>query len=495
MARARKPGILMVTPEVEPFSKVGGLGVVMGSLPKVLHENKWDVRLITPLYGNIDRREFNIRRVTGLGKYSFNVGEKTYEVRFFRSNIPGRKVQVFFVECDQAFGRKGIYTFPETGESFPDNSERFILFSKAVLLFLKLGVFEPDIIHLNDHTTTYLAAYLRTQETDPRLRNIPLVYTIHNLAYQGYSDIDTISLAGLDWKYAYMGGPFEFYGKYNPMKVGIVFSDYITTVSPTYARETLNSDLGYGLQGLLAEKGERYVGINNGIDYEVWDSEKDPLLKHHFSRSNLQGKLLNKRDLLAQSGFDVSKLDWPLIGMVGRLVEQKGLDILVKILDNLLSQDVFFICFGNGHKYYYDMLMDAQNRHPDKLRIYRVQDEQLIHLIQAACDIFLMPSRFEPAGVGQLHAIRYGAVPLVRRTGGLADTIKDYDPPASDGWGFTFDEYTPEALKAKLDRTLEVYKDKKIWRNLVRRAMSVDCSWNVSVKEYENIYRYLLNKQ
>lgn len=486
--------VLMATAEVEPFSKVGGLGDVIGALPKALYGNKVDIRLITPLYGFIDRKAFGIRKVAGLDEIPIRVGEEIFTVRFFRTNFPDTKVQVFFVECDELFDRPGVYTDSDTGEGYRDNPTRFILFSKAVIEFLKTGVFTPKIIHLNDNQSALVAPLLRTQNIDPKLREIKLLLAIHNLEYQGQYSMRYLYDAGLDDKLAYPGGPFEFYGGFNFLKAGIIYSDIITTVSETYAKETIESpDYGYGLEGVLGSRKRDYFGITNGADYSVWNPAEDKFIPKRYTSRSLNGKTVNKEALLERCGFSSPDPNRPIAGMISRLTDQKGINLLLSCLPELMKLDIYFVILGKGNFYYQDELRRFQENHPDKMAVFIDFDKALAHLIEAGSDIYLMPSRFEPCGLNQIYSLKYGAIPVVRQTGGLADTVRNYSPDTGEGWGFTFKNYSPYDFIEAFNRVLEVYKDQTLWKKICRRAMALDYSWDKAARKYRELYAKLLN--
>ena len=486
--------VLMASAEAVPFSKAGGLGDLAGALPKALWNAKVDARLITPLYGFIDRKHFHLRRVAGLSEIEIRVGENVFPARFYRANIPQTRVQAFFVECQTLFGRDGLYTDPRSGEGYWDNPTRYIFFCKAVVEFLKAEVFTPDIVHLHDNQTALVAPFLRQEDSCSRLSQMPVLLTINNLEYQGRYDMRYLYEAGLDSHLAYPGGPFEFYGDFCFLKAGIVFADQINTVSESYANESITyPEIGYGLEGVLLNRRRDYSGIINGIDTTVWDPAKDKLIPKTYTRNSLEGKKINKRALFEKCGFSGAAMDRPLIGIITRLAGQKGIDLILEAMDSLLALDIRFALLGTGPQGYRDALGNAERRHPERFKYFGMFDETLAHLIEAGSDMYLMPSRFEPCGLNQLYSLHYGTLPIVRRTGGLADTVRNYDPESGQGWGFVFDGYNSEEMLATVERALRAYEDKSLWNKLMRRAMSLDLSWDTTARRYRELYLKMIH--
>lgn len=492
--KEKKIKVLMATPELKPFSEVGGLGDVAKALPKALHDLKVDVRLITPLYGFIDRRAYRLRKVAGLEDFSIRVGNYTHDIRFFRSKLPDSSVQVFFVECDDFFEREGVYSDPSTGQGYWDNPQRFILFNKAIVQFLHTDIFPADIIHLNDNQTALVAPLLRTLEENAGLSKKPIVMGIHNAQHQGTYSMAHLYYTDLDIRLTYPGGPFEFYGDFNFLKAGISYSDKLLTVSETYAEETMqSSDFGFGLEGVLAERRKDYRGILNGVDYKDWSPDKDSLIPYNYSPQKLSGKAKCKKKLLKLCGFTDSDPKVPLIGLISRLVYQKGIDILLGALPQLLEDGINMVILGTGEAQLHEALEDLQKRFPEKLALFLKFDNELAHLIEAGCDMFLMPSRFEPCGLNQLYSLRYGTIPIVRKTGGLADTVRNYEPALDDGWGFVFSGFNSEELASEVWRAVDAFHDKTKWLKIMKRAMKQDFSWEKSAQKYKQLYVELLN--
>jgi len=454
--------VLYVSSEVEPFSKTGGLADVAGSLPIALERLGVDIRIVTPKYKSIKQK---------VGKL-------------------GENIIVYFVENPEYFHREYLYGTPEG--DYPDNLERFAYFSREVLKIAKENNFSPDIIHCNDWQSALVPVYLKVFfKNDPFFKNTKTILTIHNLAYQGIFPKEKFPHTGLDWSFFNIDG-FEFYGKVNIMKGGIIFADFITTVSPTYSKEIQTKEFGCGLEGVLFRKRDRLTGILNGIDYEIWDPAKDPVIPCKYSSNNIQNKYVNKEFLQLETGLEISK-ETPLLGIITRLADQKGLDILAPIIDTICKMDLQFILLGTGDKVYHDLFEQIKVKYPRKTSINLRFDPELARKIYAGIDVFLMPSRFEPCGLGQMISLKYGTIPVVRKTGGLADTIIDYEPRSDTGNGFTFTSYDSLSLLEAIKRALSVYKDKKAWMRLVKRAMGIDFSWKVSAEKYLKLYRDVLS--
>ncbi len=491
---AKQPKVLFATAEAAPFSKAGGLGDVAGALPKALYAEGVDIRVITPLYGFIDRERFGIRPLDGAPTLRIPAGNALHDVSFQKAVLPGSKVPVYFVDCGDFFGRDGLYNDPHTGEGYGDAPLRFILFSKAVVEFMKSGIFTPDVLHLNDNQTALCAPLIRTQEQNRSLGAVKIVLTIHNMEYQGKYGRQYVEEAGLDGKLAYPGGPFEFYGDFNFLKAGLVYSDILTTVSKGYRNETKGSvDFGYGLEGVLASRGADYFGILNGTDYSVWDPRNDPHIPTPFGPDAPEGKLENKRALLELCGFPNPDLERPVIGMISRLVYQKGVDLLIQSLNEILTLDVYVTILGSGNAAYQEALHHFRERFPEKLALFMAFDDRKAHLIEAGADIYLMPSRYEPCGLNQMYSLRYGTIPVVRKTGGLADTVKETADMKKDGSGFTFVDYSPVELIRALKRALDLYRDRESWKAVVKRAMELDFGWTQSAREYRDLYLRLVD--
>jgi starch synthase len=466
--------LLFVSAEAAPFAKVGGLGDVAAALPRALARLGVEVALVLPKYRGVEGKT----ELEEEGELSVPVAGATIAARVYRGRLPGSQVPVYFLAHDPYFDRPQIYG--EAGGDYPDSLERFAFLSRGtVLLAERLGA---GLIHANDWHTALVPLLVRAGEGT----GIKTVLTIHNLAYQGIFPWERRTVIGLpdpDLEPARRGEEL------NLLKGGILTADLITTVSPSYAREIL--ERGEGLEeALRARKGD-LVGVLNGVDYSVWNPETDPLLWANYSETDLSGKAENKRRLREELGL-VQEPAAPLVGMVTRLAEQKGLDILIEAFDRMLALGIQFVILGTGDPRYEGFFRQAAARHRGQVAALITFSEEWAHRIEAASDIFLMPSRFEPCGLNQMYSLRYGTVPVVRATGGLADTVVDYDSDPERGNGFSFRDYTPEALLGALGRAVKLYRsDPDSWRELQLRGMRADHSWDKSAREYLALYRRL----
>lgn len=451
--------VLFASSEVVPFAKTGGLADVAGSLPIALEALGVDVRVTMPKYRSVkaDHSETTI----------------------------GKNVKVYLAENDDYFNRKELY-----GDKFgdyADNLDRFVFFSRQVLERCIKEGFRPDIIHCNDWHTALVPVYLNTiYKYDPFFENTRTLFTIHNIAYQGLFPKDDFPKMGLDWALFHIHY-FEFYGQINLMKAGIVYADAVSTVSPTYAGEILTKEYGCGLEGVLQDKRDALYGILNGIDYDIWNPATDAKLVKNYSIENLDDKYVNKEALQKDLGLKVD-CDIPMIGIISRLVDQKGMDILAKIINDILSMKVQFILLGTGDHKYHVLLEKMAKAHQKNTSVNLKFDALLAEKIYASCDIFLIPSRYEPCGLNQMISFKYGTIPVARRTGGLNDSIREYDPGTKEGTGFTFDDYKPEALLAAIKRALALHQHRSAWRELVKGVMGLDFSWKVSARDYIDLY-------
>jgi len=452
--------ILFCASEVVPFAKTGGLADVAGSLPLYLKKLKTDVRVCLPKYSSI--------KIDGT-----------------KAKL-GKDIPVYFIENDNYFARPSLYGTAQG--DYPDNLDRFSFFSKSVLELLKKENFKPDIIHCNDWQTALIPVYLKTiYKNDPFYSGIKTIFTIHNMAYQGTFSKDEYFKLGLGWEYFNMEY-LEFYGMINLMKGGLVFSDFITTVSPTYSKEIQTPEFGCKLEGVLSRRKDFLTGIINGIDYDEWNPMADKELVKKYSHLSSKDKVYNKISLQKECGLPV-KPDTPLLGVVGRLAHQKGFDILAEKISEICEQDLQFVLLGTGDEVYHKIMQDIAKKYPGKTSINIKFDNTLAKKIYASSDMFLMPSRYEPCGLGQMISLRYGTIPIVRKTGGLADTIVEFDPKTKDGNGFIFEDYCSDELFNTIKRALGVYRNKKIWQVLVKHAMEYDFSWGNSAKEYIKLYK------
>ncbi len=486
--------ILFVSSEVEPFIKTGGLADVSGTLPQVIKDLGHEIRIIMPRYGSISERKFKLHDVIRLKDIEVPIGKdkKIANVNSsFIANVKS-KVQVYFLANKDYYDRPGIYINPDSKKDYVDNDLRFIFFCRGVLETLKRLGWQPDIIHCNDWQTGLIPAYIRTiYAHDPFFKNIRSVFTIHNLAYQGAFPESSFEKTGLPATEFNKEG-VEFYGKLNFMKAGLIYSDVITTVSEKYAEEICSSEeFGCGLEGVLQKRKSHLHGITNGIDYSIWNPETDEHIVKRYDIRTLEGKAENKKELLAKFGLSY-KENVPLFGIISRLVDQKGLDLIKEIADDFMKLDIQFVMLAAGEKKYQDYFEALHKKYSSKMGIYIGYNDDLAHLIEAGCDMYLMPSRYEPCGLNQLYSLKYGTVPIVRATGGLDDTIQDVDE--GNGTGFKFKKYDSKELLKTIHRALKAYHDAAGWKKIMRTGMAQDFSWESSARKYTNLYRNLVKQ-
>lgn len=453
--------VLFCSSEVLPFVKTGGLADVSGSLPLALEKLGVNIIITMPKYKGIDKN----------------------------TTILGKNIKVYFIENDAYFLRDGLYG--NKNIDFPDNLERFAYYSRKSLEIIKEIGFKPDIIHSNDWQSALIPIYLKNIFTkDEFYKEIKTIFTIHNLAYQGIFLKEEFSKLGLDWGLFNING-LEYYDKINLMKGAIIFSDKVNTVSPTYAKEIQSAEYGSGLNGLLTAYADKLSGILNGLDYSLWDPLKDKFIAKRYSFATLRDKYINKIALQKESGLTPNERI-PLFGLISRLVDQKGLDILAGCLDEMLKKNLQFVLLGTGDQKYHQLFEEVKKNYPDKISVRLGYDAALAQKIYAGSDIFLMPSRYEPCGLGQIISLKYGTAPLVRKTGGLADTIIDVSTNPATGNGFVFTEYSSVELLKAIERALSFYEDKTLWKSIIHRGMNADFSWKASAKKYLELYKSLV---
>ncbi len=466
--------VIIISAEAVPFCKVGGLADVVGSIFTELLNRKVDAYLLIPYYSRIIREEVD---ETG---HSFGV---TMGGRTLTFNILNRD-RVFFLASEPLFGRGGIYG--EDGRYYEDNHIRFAFFCRASLQFLKTEGLRPDVLHLQDWQTALIPLYLRTlYRTDEFFRDTATVLTIHNAGYQGVFPPSIMDDVEIPREYFHPEG-VEFYGKVNFLKAGILFSDIITTVSKRYREEITTPEYGAGLEGVFQKRRDRIYGVLNGIDYSVWSPETDPFIHANYSAEDLRGKALCKRRLLED--LSLSPAGGPLLAFIGRIEPQKGIDLLTEAAERLKGYPVNLIVLGSGERYLEESIERVVEGVP-RFSFQRGFDNSLAHRLYAASDMVLIPSRYEPCGLVQLIALRYGTIPIARATGGLADTIVDFDPFKRKGYGILFRDYNPDAFFEAIKRAFTIYVQKRLWKTLVVEAMKQDFSWQQSVSEYLRLYR------
>ena len=485
--------ILFLSSEVSPFAKTGGLADVASSLPKALYEMGHDIRIIMPKYGPISERKYILREVIRLKKIPVRMGRKEHVTCAKSAFIPDSKVQVYFLDYTPYFGRPDLYVDSKTGQDFPDNAERFMLFSRAVLATIKLLHWQPQVIHCNDWQTAMIPWLLKNEYAgDPFFANTSSLLSVHNLAYQGSFDKSVLPKIGIDAEED--TSDLEIYDKINYLKTGLVAADAITTVSPTYATEIqMNQELSAGLLEILKERKDSIFGILNGVDYSVWSPEKDQFITS-YNANDLSGKQENKKALAEKANLRFDEKT-PIIGIVSRLVDQKGFDLIAEVINKIISLKVQLVILGTGDDKYHKFFNKAAKSHPNNIAAFLKFDEELAHLIEAGSDMFLMPSRFEPCGLNQMYSLRYGTVPIVRKTGGLADTIVDFVQEPDKGNGFVFEEYNSNAMLNAMQNAVKAFQDQKNWNKIQRRGMKADFSWMQSADNYVKLYQKLENKR
>ncbi len=480
--------ILFVASEVTPFAKTGGLADVAGSLPAALASMGHHVFVVLPFYRAVKEGSFDVKPYEKTVSVPFK--GRRLNVEIFSSKIR-RNVHVYFIQRDEFFDRSGLYGIPK-GDYF-DNPERFIFFSRAVLELGTAMDWQPDIIHCHDWQTALVPVYLKSLfKINPVLNQAKSVFTIHNLAYQGVFPKEMMALSELPLELFSMKG-LEYYGKMNFMKGGIVFSDIVTTVSERYAQEIQTPEYGYGMEGVLGERREDIYGILNGVDYTYWNPKTDPHIAAPYDRKNFSGKKKCKDELMEIYDLKGSQ-ESPIIGIISRLADQKGFDILAAAMSELMKMDVSVVILGTGDDKYEKQYSTMGKKYPGRLGVKIAFDNVLAHKIEAGSDMFLMPSKYEPCGLNQMYSLKYGTIPIVRATGGLDDTIQRFDPETGKGNGFKFTDYSSKALLEETQRALEVFQDKKTWSGLIQNAMRTDFSWKKSAQRYDEIYNLALGK-
>lgn len=474
--------IVFVAPEGVPFSKTGGLADVAGALPKALAKLGQSLEIVLPRY-----------RMTKPGKpeskmqsLTLPLGSGFRYASIQNAGVAGG-VHAYLVDSPFYFDRAGLYQ--EAGEDYPDNHERFAAFSFAALELIKRSATPPDIIHCHDWQTALVPIYLRTlYRDDPFFRNTSVVFTIHNVGYQGLFPpqiLPQISLPSNLFTLDFL----EYYGKVNLLKGGIVFADFITTVSRKYAEEIQTAEFGCGLEGVFRSRKGRLLGILNGVDYDDWNPATDKLIPVKYNGQNMEGKAACKKALLERMGVRQPIVDRPVVGIVSRFAPQKGFDLIAEIAEQLAALDLYVVALGTGDPIYEELFRNMAATYPDKFLVAVAYDNTLAHQIEAGSDMFLMPSHYEPCGLNQIYSLKYGTVPIVRATGGLDDTIEAFD--GQSGTGFKFSAYTGSALLGAIEQAIAAYHRPNIWRRLVENGMQQDFSWGKSAKQYLEIYKSL----
>jgi len=479
--------ILFLSPEAVPFAKTGGLADVAGALPNALRDLGVEVEIMLPFYRVVREGEFQARPL--LKDMAVPLGNSE-----LAAQVLGTKTEdglsVYLIEREDLYDRPNLYGTP-LGDYY-DNLERFAFFARAALETAAKLSLKPNVIHCHDWQTGLVPALLRGPYHDSTSLGAPAtVFTIHNLGYPGLFPAEKLALAGLSADVFFHPDGLEYYGKISLLKAGIVYADAITTVSPAYAKEIQTAEYGMGMEGILRLRRAHLHGILNGVDYSLWDPSQDPHIPAHYSHRKLTGKNACKESLIQEMGLDSALNKRPMLGIVSRLDVQKGIDLLVQILDDIVSLDVGLVILGSGDEQIQQAIQQAARRHPGRISLRIGFDEPLAHRIMAGADIFLIPSRYEPCGLTQMYALKYGTVPVVRATGGLDDTILQFDPRKGKGNGFKFKPYKAAAFLQAIREAVALFTDLKAWRRLMANGMKADFSWEQSARKYLELYESL----
>lgn len=480
---------MIVASEGMPFVKTGGLADVVGTLPIEIQHLGHEVSVFLPRYKPIDIQKWGFR--LAVSELAVSLGTEKETGRVYSCSL-SNGVPFYFIDHPEFFCRDELYGTP-LGD-YPDNDRRFSFFSRGVLEALRILDIRPDVIHCHDWQTGLIPVYLKTLYAgEPLFKTTTTVFTIHNLAYQGNFPPDSLPGTGLGWD-QFKLERLEFYGKVSFLKGGIVYADAINTVSESYAQQIQTKEFGCGLEGVLVRRRDRLYGIVNGINYEEWNPETESDLAEPYSLKTLHKKESNKVALQEENNLKAD-VATPLFGMVSRLVDQKGMDILIPALRQFFEVGGQFVLLGTGEEKYHQLFRDIAKKNKGQFGIHILFDPKMAKRIYGGCDFVLVPSYYEPCGLAQMIALRFGTIPVVRATGGLADTIQEFDPVTSEGNGFCFQDYTSEALVSAVKRSLQIFHDKKNWRTLVKNAMTSDFSWKASAKKYVKLYEEVLSRK
>jgi starch synthase len=479
--------VAIVSSECVPYAKTGGLGDVVGSLPKELEKLGCDIKVFIPKYLFIDESKYGLRYNWNVSEMPIRINGVVRSVHLHQGKLPNSNVEINFIDCPHYYNRGRIYT------NDLDEDERFILLCKGVIETCQRLGWAPDVIQCNDWQAGLIPLYIKDNYSWDRLfEKTATVFTIHNIEYQGRFAINTLYKAEINPNFYYPEGPVEFNNSVSFMKTGIIFSDLINTVSLKYSHEILKPEFGSGLDKILKARKPDVYGILNGVDYEEWNPETDKFLPYKYSARDLSGKISNKKFLMEhfRLPFDANR---PLIGMISRLVPQKGFDVFAEAVDDLLKLDAQWILLGSGEYRYEEFFRQLSIHHPAKFASYIGYNNELAHLIEAGSDIFVMPSKYEPCGLNQIYSLKYGTVPVVRKTGGLADTVKDWDEENYWGFdhgnGFSFYDYTGYALFKSVERAVNTFSNKPVWKKIQQNGMKQDFSWKKSAEKYIELFK------
>jgi starch synthase len=475
--------VAMVSPEITPFAKTGGLGDVLGSLPPALEKLGLRLSLVMPAYRSILKGNFHLEhKETRFSVPVSNRIEKGTVLRGWLSNT----IPVYFVRSDKYFDREGLYATRDG--DYPDNAERFTFFSRAVLEVLRND--PPSVLHAHDWQSALSVVFLKAQpEIYPEFSRTKTVFTVHNLGYQGVFWSLDWHLLNLDWKF-FTPEYLEFFNKINFLKGAVVLADRVTTVSPTYAKEITTTEQGFGLEGVFQVRSQNLTGILNGADYSIWNPETDTNIAATYNENELTGKAICKKELQKLFSLDENP-EVPIVSMVTRLTSQKGSDIVAAAMSDLMARKIQFVMLGNGEEYYSEQFRNITALYPGKAGIELAFDDSKVHKIIAGADMILLPSHYEPCGLTQMYSLRYGTVPVVRETGGLKDTVHEFNADDGTGNGFLFASNEVPDLLAAVDRALSIYQRKDLWAVLVKNGMIEDYSWDKSALAYKDLYTSL----
>ena len=477
--------ILFASSEVFPFAKTGGLADVLGALPDALSKRGHKCSVILPFYKCVKEKKFSPEIFKKDIPLKINNENKPFGLYFLKHG----NSDVYFVDRDEYYNRDHLYNTPQG--DYPDNALRFGFFAKAIVASIPY-IGKQDILHCNDWQTALTPLYIRLfHKKETEFRSLKTLFTIHNMAYQGLFGREFMHQLGIPASLFNLHG-MEFYGRMNLMKAGLIYSDVISTVSEGYSREILTPEFGCGLDGLLRTRKKDIYGIINGVDYSVWNPETDKFIARNYNEKDLSGKEECKKDLLREMGLEYVS-GRPLIGMITRLAEQKGVDLVSDSVGELLALGLDFILLGFGDEKYNNIFTDIAKKYKDRAGIKIGFDNVLAHKIEAGSDMFLMPSKYEPCGLNQLYSFKYATVPVVRAVGGLDDTVVEFNPSSAEGNGFKFKEGTREALLTEVKKAVGVYKNKELWYKLLLNGLSYDFSWDSSAEKYERLYNKLIN--
>jgi len=486
--------IAFVSPEAVPYAKTGGLADVSGALPVSLANLGHTVRFMMPLYGHVDRDRFKLEKIAS--DLTGRVAGRDEKFSLYKSDTDMEDLEVWFIEHQGYFNRPELYRDPSTGKDWADNDERFAFFARAVLETCRSVNFIPDVIHCNDWQSGLIPAFLKVDSLYSDFSDTATVFSIHNIAYQGNFPPESFGKLDLDSSLFAPGGGFEYWKKISYLKAGIWYADIINTVSETYAREIQSSNAyGYGFEGVLKDRSADLFGILNGIDYNIWDPSVDNLIPAKFKPEKLAGKRKCKNALRRKVKLPMVRRDVPIIGIISRLADQKGFDLIEEVAEDLMALDIQIVLLGTGDEKYHKLFSELHKKYPKKMAALLEFNDQMAHLIEAGSDMFLMPSRYEPCGLNQLYSLRYGTIPIVRKTGGLADTIENANPAKGTGNGFVFTKYDSREMLNTVKFACEVYRDKNVWEIMMLRGMRQDFSWDASATKYVELYKKAMAKK